>query len=48
MLRPASPPHIHSPSQLIRDIRAAHGFDNEQPTPAVIELRGKLERALDR
>jgi hypothetical protein len=39
-----------SPSQLIRDIRAAHGFDNNRSTqdPAVLGLRGKLERALER
>jgi hypothetical protein len=36
--------------QLIRDIRAAHGFNNDQSTkdPTVLKLRGKLERALDR
>jgi len=36
-------------SKLIRDIRAAHGFDNKSARdPAVLELRGKLERALER
>jgi hypothetical protein len=37
-------------SELIRTIRARHGFDDDPsaPHPAVSELRGKLERALDR
>lgn len=37
-------------SRLISDIRAAHGFDNDKSAqdPAVLELRGKLERALER
>ena len=36
-------------SKLIRAIRAAHGFDNESAQdPAVVELRDKLERALER
>jgi hypothetical protein len=46
-------PHLSSQppaSKLIRDIRAAHGFDNNQSAqiPAVPELRGLLERALER
>jgi hypothetical protein len=53
MPRPAHlvpPPHSAPASQLVRDIRAAHGFDNHHSTsdPAVLELRGKLERALER
>lgn len=37
-------------TQHIRTIRAAHGFDDNQlaPGPAVVELRNKLERALER
>ncbi|KAH9046334.1 hypothetical protein EDB83DRAFT_2227590 [Lactarius deliciosus] len=37
-------------SELIRIIREQHGFDDDQstPSPAVRELRGKLERALER
>lgn len=37
-------------SELIHTIRARHGFDDEPSArhPAVPELRGKLERALDR
>ncbi|KAH8981074.1 hypothetical protein EDB92DRAFT_1805391 [Lactarius akahatsu] len=37
-------------SDLIRIIREQHGFDDDQsiPSPAVRELRGKLERALER
>lgn len=37
-------------SELIRTIRAGHGFDDDPSArhPAVPELRGKLERALDR
>jgi hypothetical protein len=37
-------------SELIRTIRARHGFDDDPSArhPAVPELRGKLERALDR
>ncbi|KAH9037560.1 hypothetical protein EDB84DRAFT_1480937 [Lactarius hengduanensis] len=37
-------------SDLIRIIREQHGFDDDQstPLPAVRELRGKLERALER
>lgn len=36
-------------SNLIRGIRAAHGFDSKSARdPAVIGLRGKLERALER
>lgn len=43
------PSSIMSASKLIRDIRAAHGFDNKAARdPAVIALRGKLERALER
>ncbi|KAI9443898.1 hypothetical protein H4582DRAFT_2071449 [Lactarius indigo] len=36
--------------ELIRIIREQHGFDDDQstPSPAVRELRGKLERALER
>lgn len=39
------------PASLIRGIRANHGFDDNQhsrPVPAVLELRGKLGRALER
>jgi hypothetical protein len=46
------PPSESAASKLIRDIRSAHGFDNNRPAeaqdPAVRELRGKLERALER
>lgn len=37
-------------SELIHKIRARHGFDNDPSArhPAVPELRGKLERALER
>ena len=37
-------------SDLIRTIRARHGFDDDPSVrhPAVPELRGILERALDR
>lgn len=38
-------------SELIHKIRARHGFDDDPSAarhPAVPELRGKLERALDR
>lgn len=37
-------------SELIHTIRARHGFDDDPSArhPAVPELRGKLERALDR
>ncbi|KAI0302873.1 hypothetical protein B0F90DRAFT_1667473 [Multifurca ochricompacta] len=37
-------------SGLIRSIRTAHGFEDDQstPAPAFLELRGKLERALER
>jgi len=37
-------------SELIRIIREQHGFDDDHstPSPAVRELRGKLERALER
>ena len=45
------PPDLDAASQLIRGIRANHGFDDDQlshPAPAVLELRGKLGRALER
>jgi hypothetical protein len=37
-------------SGLIHDIREQHGFndDNSTPSPVVLGLRGKLERALER
>lgn len=40
----------HAAWTLIRVIRAQHGFDDDHsiPSPAVRELRGKLERALER
>jgi hypothetical protein len=48
--RPSAPSQSTAASKLIRDIRTAHGFDNNQSAqdPAVLELRGKLERALER
>src|SRR6266850_5734277 len=49
MSAPPSPSESAA-EELILKIRAAHGFDNEQSAqdPAVLELRGKLERALER
>jgi hypothetical protein len=37
-------------SGLIHDIRRQHGFNDDQltPTPVVLGLRSKLERALER
>jgi hypothetical protein len=48
--RPLSTPD-GAASELIRTIRARHGFDDDPSArghPAVPELRGKLERALER
>jgi hypothetical protein len=47
--RPLSSPHGPA-SELIRTIRARHGFDDDPSArhPAVPELRGLLERALER
>jgi hypothetical protein len=47
--RPLSSPH-GAASELIHTIRAGHGFDDDPSArhPAVPELRGKLERALER
>lgn len=44
-------PSLHgAASELIHTIRARHGFDDDPSArhPAVPELRGKLERALER
>ena len=47
--RPRSSPH-GAASELIHTIRARHGFDDDPSArhPAVPELRGILERALER
>ncbi len=47
--RPLPPSH-GAASKLIHTIRARHGFDDDPSArhPAVPELRGKLERALER
>ena len=42
-------PSQNAASQVIHEIRAGHGFDQDHAQdPAIVALRGKLERALDR
>ncbi len=49
-LRPLRSSSHGAASELIHTIRATHGFDDDPSArhPAVPELRGKLERALER